>query len=229
MSFLLINCSEMGSWDLIEKQKNQTDPVAWKKRIQLTFQNAASTENLVNFPVLIKLTTARITYSLTVSGGEYIRIYDSDTTTELAFEIESWDPNGDSYIWVKVPQIDASSNTDHIWIYYDNVNSLADGQNETVVWTNLYEAVWHLNESGTGTRFDATENLNDGTPGGYEGDEAITGQVGGADEFDNIDDNIAVSSINSYVSLTFEAWIKRNGTGDWDAIINYDGWNSGGI
>ncbi|MCP4131322.1 MAG: LamG domain-containing protein [bacterium] len=38
-----------------------------------------------------------------------------------------------------------------------------------------------------------------------------------------------MSSINSYVSLTFEAWIKRNGTGDWDAIINYDGWNSGGI
>ncbi len=40
--------------------------------------------------------------------------------TLLAHEIESWNESGTSYVWVSVPQIDASSGTDYIWMYYGN-------------------------------------------------------------------------------------------------------------
>ncbi len=46
-------------------------------------------------------------------------------------------------MWVKVPQIDGYSNTDHIWIYYDNVFA-SDNQDPANVWTFSYDGVWLL-------------------------------------------------------------------------------------
>jgi len=68
--------------------------------------------------------------------------------------------------------------------------------------------VQHLEETGTGTRYDSTSNDNDGTPNGYDGDEATTGKIGGADNFDGINDCIIIPDDNSLhlaTGLTIEA------------------------
>ncbi|RLE11923.1 hypothetical protein DRJ04_07140 [Candidatus Aerophobetes bacterium] len=99
----------------------------WQYRRKLVFDNSGQTENLVDFPVLVKLNSSRIDYSSTQDNGEDIRFVDPDGTV-LSYEIESWDESGASIVWVKVPQIDGGSTTDYIWMYYGN-SSATDGQN----------------------------------------------------------------------------------------------------
>ncbi|MFH2202161.1 MAG: DUF2341 domain-containing protein, partial [Elusimicrobiota bacterium] len=102
----------------------------WKQRVKIHFNNAAIAETLNDFPVLIRLTTGQIDYSLTEANGEDLRFVDADQSNVLAYEIEKWDlaGNSTSYIWVRVPAIDASSNLDHIWLYYDKDGAAAGGE-----------------------------------------------------------------------------------------------------
>jgi hypothetical protein len=86
--------------------------VNWTRRQQLTFNNAASTQNLVDFPVLIALDNTRIDYSLTQNQGQDLRFFDADGTP-LAYEIESWNESGTSYVWVRTAD-DLGSTTDSI-------------------------------------------------------------------------------------------------------------------
>ncbi|MCH8006119.1 MAG: DUF2341 domain-containing protein [Planctomycetes bacterium] len=120
----------------------------WLERRKLTINNSDQTEDLDDFPLLVKLDGTRIDYTKTLNLGEDIRFIDDDDLTELKYEIEKWDESGTSYVWVKVPQIDGSSSTDHIWIYYDYF-AASDNQDPPNVWTNGYAGVWHLKEDPT--------------------------------------------------------------------------------
>ena len=182
----------------------------WTYRKSLTFNNSNQSENLINFPVLVILTPGNFDYSHCQSDGRDIRFVDADDTTGLKYQIEEWNYNGDSTIWVKVPQIDGSSSTDYIWMYYGNP-AAADGQDAENVWDSNYSAVWHLGEGGTGTRYDSTINNNDGIPQNYDGDEAVAGAIDGADELDGINDYVRIpgSDIGT-TSVTVEAWVRFN-------------------
>jgi hypothetical protein len=142
------------------------DYMDWLYRKKITFDNTLTNigvepENLVNFPVLVKLEDGvNIDYSKTNNDGSDIRFVDTDGT-ELSYEIESWDETGDSYVWVKVPQID-SGDQDYIYIYYGNT-SATDNQNAIDVWSNGYTVVFHLSEDSGTTVYDSTSNSNDGT------------------------------------------------------------------
>ncbi len=122
----------------------------WLERKKLTINNSDQTEDLDDFPLLVKLDGTRIDYSKTLNLGEDIRFIDNedDGATELKYEIEKWDESGTSYVWVKVPRIDGSSSTDHIWIYYDYF-AASDNQDPANVWTSGYAGVWHLKEDPT--------------------------------------------------------------------------------
>ena len=93
----------------------------WTARQNLTFNNLAQTENLADFPVLVVLNSGNIDYSKTQDNGADLRFIDADGTM-LAHEIETWNESGDSYVWVKIPQVDGSSNTDSIVMYYGNAS-----------------------------------------------------------------------------------------------------------
>ncbi len=141
---------------------------SWTKRDKLTFNNAASTEDLTNFPVLIKLDSTKVDYSKMKPDGSDLRFTDS-TNTLLSYEIESFNPSGTSYVWVKVPKISAGSGTDYIYLYYGNPNAAA-AQNKADVWSNNYKAVWHLNADIS----DSTVNAKNGT---NVGGTFILGQI----------------------------------------------------
>jgi len=174
----------------------------WEKRVQLSFNNIDQSEDLINFPVLVRLDAGRIDYSLTLAQGEDLRFVDSDGTL-LAYEIESWNPGDTSIVWVQVPRIDANSDSDFIWLYYGNP-AAAEGQDPPAVWDATFAGVWHFN----GDLLDATANINDGT---NFGSTAESGQFAGARGFDGISSYIEVVSNTSLEitgQLTLEAWIK---------------------
>jgi len=177
----------------------------WSNYRKLTFDNSAQAENLVNFPVLVRVDSSRIDYSKTQDAGQDLRFLDADGTTQLSYEIEKWDESGTSSVWVRVPQIDALSSTDHIYMYYGNANA-ADGQSATSVWDASFKGVWHMGVSAN----DSTANGNHGTNAGTV--SLATGKAGNARLSDGATQyiNLSGTSIAANLSaVTLSTWINR--------------------
>lgn len=145
----------------------------WPYRKQLTFDNSAQAENLVNFTVLVKLTAANFDFSKAQSAGQDIRFVDADGVTLLAHEIEYWSAT-EADIWVKVPQIDASSAIDSIYMYYGNPYC-DDGQNINATWNSNYALVTHMKDSPDNA------HVADSTSGGLNGTKGSAGHPAQAD------------------------------------------------
>ncbi len=174
---------------------------SWKRRRLLTIDNSSISSNLTNFPVLVKIDSSRIDYAQTKAAGADLRFVDADHTTSLSFEIESWDPAGTSWVWVKVPQIDSSSNTDHIYMYYGNT-AATDGQNAAGVWSNGYLAVYHMNQSPT-----SGATINDSTGNGRDMIVSGTGLAQDAASIAGAGILFTTGS-SSYLSASTSAWMS---------------------
>lgn len=199
----------------------------WQYKKQLTFSNGSRPENLVNFPVLVRLTSSNFDFSKAQSNGQDIRFFDADGTTALSYQIEFWDAAAQSaFVWVKVPQIDASSSTDSIWMHYGNAGA-SDAQDAAAVW-NGHRAVWHMNENSGTSVTDSTGNSWDGTPTSVTLN--ATGNVDGSDTYTGTSYTTLPSGYivpNGSSAWTFESWIYLE-----SSVSNYDRiftqYNSGG-
>ncbi|MGH7408668.1 MAG: DUF2341 domain-containing protein [Candidatus Methylomirabilales bacterium] len=196
----------------------------WQYKRKLTFNNSAQAQNLIDFPVLVVLNSSRINYGQTQDAGQDLRFTDSDGVTLLAHEIEQWNEAGTSYVWVKVPQIDASSTTDYIWMYYGNA-SASDGQNKTAVWDGNFKMVHHLKET-TGPHRDSTSNANDSVAIDVGTQGSAAGQINGADNFIRASaHNVDVADSGSLDmaaadSFTVEAWVNTTFTAGWQIVVS---------
>lgn len=205
---------------------------SWGSRRKITFDNSASATNLTDFPVRISLTAVNIDYAKTQNSGQDIRFVDADGTTLLSHQIELWNEAATSDVWAKVPQINASSATDYIWMYYDNAGA-PDGQAATSVWDSSHQAVWHLNETSGTTNADSTTNARTGTKkAAGEPNPATAGQVAGADTFDGVDDYVNAGTsiaLDGTQQFTASAWIYPTATpASWGQIMStYDAGTAG--
>jgi len=168
----------------------------------LTISTYSETDTLTDFPVLVKLSSARIDYATTCETD--IRFYDS-TGNHLYKETEKWNEAGDSFIWVKVPIIHPGV-TNTIWAYFGSTNAVADSK--TNVWNSGYEGVWHLNEA-SGTVYDSTSNaINSSTQSETYN---VTGQINGGGGFNGssnyLDFGTGVGTIASG-GITISSWVQ---------------------
>ena len=206
----------------------------WSSRRLLTFDNLNQAEDLTNFPVLVKLDSSRITYAQTQANGEDLRFFDENGTA-LAYDIEDWNPGGDSFVWVRVPIIDGSSNSDSIWMYYGN-NTAPPGENAEAVWSGDYRGVWHLNEdptpSGGDEMTDSTAHSNDGTTDPADGmtiANSVGGIAGNALSFDGTDDIVVIGDQSELYfdvdeSFSYSLWVNvSTSSGGFDMA-----WSKGG-
>jgi hypothetical protein len=183
---------------------------SWKYRQTITFNNTSANlgvtpDTLINFPVLVELTSSNFNFSHAQSAGQDIRFSASDGNTPLNYQIESWNSTTDkAYIWVNVPEIDADTSTNNIYMYYGK-SSATDAQNKTGVWNSGYAGVWHLNEA-SGNNSDSTINNN---TGGVLGNPTrlTTGVFGNAMDYVNSNDMDSITNISvSNVSYAIEGW-----------------------
>lgn len=123
----------------------ENDWAKYSHKFRVTFAGYTGGETLANFPVLVKISESGITgfrYSdcKKPDGGD-LRFADSEGNL-LASEVDTWDTNGVSLVWVKVPSLAAST---RITAYYGwDFAPIVDSK---AVWANGYVGVWHLNES----------------------------------------------------------------------------------
>lgn len=129
---------------------------------------------------------------------------------ELPYEIESYDKNGTSIVWVKVPAIEANAVTG-IWVYFGGNSSQLDAKD---VWNNHYALVEHFTElndtmkdsTGKATgKVTGTLKANDkgADKGAHFADSKIT--------YDSIGDDYDAISISAIVSMTEKDMKALNG------------------
>ena len=156
-------------------------------------------------PLARKSTTQRLSNS-----GQDLRFVDSNDSTLLDHEIEYWNESGTSYVWVKIPQLDATD-TDFIYMYYDNSGASApSAASEEATWSNSFEFVYHLHNSNFA---DASGIKSAASNNGTANQNA--GVAAGARTFDGSNDYINTNWTPDYSSsqdFTWEGWFRTDNT-----------------
>src|SRR3989339_413427 len=144
---------------------------SWHFRKEITIDaTKVSSGPHTNFPVLVNLTSDASLAANAQADGDDILFTSSGGATQLKHEIEKYGSStGALAAWVKVPSLPSSTDT-VFFMYYGNA-AAASQQDATAVWSNGYEAVYHLN----GDSFlDSTSNARNAT---NSGTDAIAGRV----------------------------------------------------
>ena len=131
-------------------------------RYSATFTVAGAAEgvSLSKFPVLVRISAARISgfdYATLSSpqDGADIRFTDSDGNF-LNHDIDTWNPQGESLVWVGVPTLEPGTQFRMLW----GNAAPAEANSPATVWTAAkYTVVLHCGDTGA-TATDAAGNYN---------------------------------------------------------------------
>jgi uncharacterized repeat protein (TIGR02543 family) len=152
-------------------------------QIKLTINHNLVTSNLVDFPIMIHLSSSSGTSSTNTQSIFNVVNYDnrkkisvvaSDGVTECFVEIENWDSSlQEATLWAKVPSISSTIDTVlylNYGLMFDNTDYVGDTIDLTTpsVWSNGYVGVYHLSESAAGIvgeYKDSSSQRNHGTGG----------------------------------------------------------------
>lgn len=191
----------------------------FKYRKKITISRANVTDNLTNFPLLIKI--AETSGSATniganaMANGFDIRFTSADKTTLLSYERENYSAvnnNATGNFWVKVPVISSAADT-VIYIYYGK-ESLSDGQNITGVWddggSRYYKGVWHFTNGSLLSGNDSSGYANNATS--TSGVLPSSGVIGNSASFSgNTPLSVGYgSSLDIAGPITTEAWVNTS-------------------
>ena len=195
---------------------------AYARMLPMTFGSYVGAETLVNFPALVRLSEAipGFLYGDVLSNGADLRFTAADGT-ELSYEIDTWNPDGESLIWVQVP---AFMNGTTIKMFYgksgDTPPAYAlDGS----TWSEGYHGVWHMNTAGAA---DAGPNTLDASGVGQL--TAASGQIGTAQAITNPGADYArTPGFMVGQKITVSTWVQGvNGMSGFPRIVTNNYGNS---
>ena len=138
-------------------------PYSAKFILNTSSSGADVRENVLDFPVLIRLTSNNFNFSQAKANGEDIRFCKADGSS-LSYEIERWDRlQQRAEIWVKIDTVYGNNQKQSYTMYWGNHWSRSQSSS-TAVFDNKngFAGVWHLSETAGTSAADATGN-------GYEG------------------------------------------------------------
>jgi len=124
---------------------------AYACRMKVSFPGYNRSEILSNFPALVNLSTNLPGFNYrqfaSPSGGD-LRFTDPSGITVIPFEIDEWDTNGMSHVWVRVPQLTGTNAC--VWAFWGNPSAAQPPVSATngTVWSSDHLLVWHLQEHG---------------------------------------------------------------------------------
>ena len=171
----------------------------WGHRVPVTITSSEVDGALTDFPVYVDLSDLPSAFFSDVqTDGDDIRVTTADAQTEVPFELVSIDTGAETgELHFKAPALSDTADT-VFYVYYDNpaASAYADaapyGRNN--VWSNGYEAVYHLGDGdSTASNFyvDSTGNGNDGTLVDGNGNTSTgVGRLGQAMDFNGDADYI---------------------------------------
>ena len=136
--------------------------------MKIEFTVSGDFPDVSDFPVLVRLaenSPVKFSYAACAEDGSDIRFFDTAGTVAYPYEIDTWNPSGESLVWVRLPS--AAKNTTFTMCYGRSGQTSAS--NGAAVWSD-YVGVWHMGETydaataGSGLSRDSTANGLDATP-----------------------------------------------------------------
>jgi Concanavalin A-like lectin/glucanases superfamily/Domain of unknown function (DUF2341) len=185
------------------------NPQTYGSQMMISFAGYNRGETLTNFPVLVCLGTNCPGFSYrgfaSPSGGD-LRFTDSTGLVPLYHEIDEWNTNGTSYVWVQVPALSGPSN--FIWAYWGNPGATNPpaGTTNGSVWTPNYLVVYHLKENG----FPYADSTGQHPALTGVAPSSTTGVVGHAGSFNGTSDYLNAGTINVGSGFTASAWVNMS-------------------
>lgn len=181
----------------------------WQYRKQIIIDSTQVTDDLEDFPVLISTTDDDL-IKAQVDGSD-ILFMDSDGVASRQYhEVETFDHTTGSLVcWVNMPELSSLQDT-VLYIYYGNPTCI-DQEYPEKVWNSHFRAVWHLQDSPSGSILDSTSNNNDATShGGMGASNLIQGKVGKCLDFDGINDYLTAPDSPSLnpTEVTLICWLR---------------------
>ena len=215
----------------------------WDRRVKITIDHNDVDGNLSDFPILIYLSTSSGRNNDDVSfvfdelqsddNRRKIAVTTSDGATQCYVEIEKWDDaNEKAWLWVKVPSINSTTETD-LYLYYDaehtnNTDYVEDTGSTTAqnVWDDDFVGVWHLSEDPSGDAPQMKNSKSDAHHGTSLGSmtisDQVSGQIDGSLDFDGWNDYIDcgnAESLDITTDITMEVWLKADSFSDGPYIL----------
>jgi hypothetical protein len=196
---------------------------AWKysRRLVLntTVSGADVSEDVVNFPVLVRLNAVNFDFSEAQTGGNDIRFAKCDGSP-LAFEIERWDAAGrQAEIWVKVDTVNGNNSYQSILLYWGNASASSQSDGGAVFDTaGGFQSVWHLGDNADTVR-DVTPNRCHGV--GYGNLSRSSCMIGFGRTFGGSKTYCDMGNVFNpdRKNFTVSAWVKRGSATGIRAII----------
>ena len=138
-AFALVISAGMGSSETVT-------PSAFTYSSSILVGGYTGSSALANFPLMIKLAeNSPVGFSYADCEQTVLRFADADGNI-LPHEIDTWNPNGTSVVWVRVPELSGTS-TELTMYYGGSGDGVATVAGE--VWSaSGYNAVWHFSGNG---------------------------------------------------------------------------------
>jgi len=217
-------CNMFGTnWSSVSTFKTRATFSAWNYQMPLTFSGYTQSGPLTNFPVLVVLGTnvEGFTYSQFRSGSNAdLAFFDGAQSNELSYDIEQWNPNGLSYVWVKVPLLQDSNTFIRAYWGRSGLTTPSWATNGSV-WSDGYSGVWHMQSTNA---IDSSTNGNNGTATG--GVSSVAGPVGQANSFNGTSGYITVPTTDlsqGSDDVMVEFWVNpADQASDYADIIDYN-------
>ncbi|MBR1921847.1 MAG: DUF2341 domain-containing protein [Kiritimatiellae bacterium] len=212
----------------------------YRHSLAFTASGYAGSTTLVNFPVLVRLSTAIDQFDYSTVNAADIRFAD-ESGTLLAHDVERWEPSGTSLIWVSLPSL--SGQTTKFTMYWSPKAGVTvpAARAPQRVWTLAgYAAVWHFSEQNadgsypdasgygaTAVRFGGAATPNAPTTTGTSANDSPWHVV---NSYLKVDAANTEDWYFSETGYTVETWIKPlpAANSEWQRMFVWGGNNSSG-
>ncbi|HEY2084215.1 MAG TPA: DUF2341 domain-containing protein [Verrucomicrobiae bacterium] len=206
------------------------NPSDFGSRLKISFPGYNRAETLFDFPMLVNLSTNLPGFSYaqfaSPAGGD-LRFTDASGLAPIPHEIDEWNTNGTSIVWVNVPALSAANN--FIWAYWGNpaaTNPPAWTTNGAV-WPN-HDLVWHLKE--TTLPFADSTGQHPALAG--TAPASTSGKIGRGSLFNGTSQYLDGGPMDVGAAFTLSAWVKVDPSASSIQTIwanKPGGWNSAGF
>ncbi len=179
----------------------------WPYRTTIRFDGYTDAEPLADFPALVRFGTNLAAFAYSQLGGSWasLRFTDEAGGTPLAYEVDVWNTNGESAVWVRVPALTNSAAICAYWGLAGATNpppTAAPG----AVWRDDDEGVWHWQDGWRDATWRGYEAVNAGSV-------SSPGVVGAGRGFDGVSNAIVLPLPASWYgtnlpALTLSLWVN---------------------
>jgi hypothetical protein len=187
----------------------------WHERVSYTLQQSAPSQPIAALPTLLRISPSDAALTSAAVDGSDLRVVADDHVTEMPFELERFDPAGETLVWVRM---NVTTGTERVWLYWGHEASVTPPDDATTRSTWLaYSGVWHMGAPPT----DASPSAIASTSAG---DVDASGVINRARYFAGTGTYIGAGTDASHASLgdlTVSAWVRMNvrHQGAWDNTI----------